>query len=97
LSRRLAGSEFNAGALDVNDPRTRALAVRENLQIIDISSLPSANGSNHDRFAALAAAYPQLRNERIANPVAGTGSLVLNGVGAVVSAPFRLGGALLSQ
>jgi esterase/lipase superfamily enzyme len=96
LSRKLAGSQASAGALDVDDPRTRALAMRENLQIIDISDLPSANGSNHDRFAALAAAYPQLRNERTANAAAGTGSLVLNGVGAVVSAPFRLGGALLS-
>lgn len=97
VSRRLAGSAATAGALDVDDPRTKELALKENLHIVDISNLPSLNGSNHDRFAALAAAYPQLRNDRQLNPVAGTGALVLNGVGAAVSAPFRLGGALLSQ
>ncbi len=97
LSRRLAGSAATAGALDINDPRTRQLAARDNLMIIDISSLPSMSGSNHDRFAALAAVYPQLRSQGRTNPVAGTGALVLNGVGAVVSAPFKLGGAALSQ
>lgn len=97
VSRRLAGSAATAGSLDIDDPRTAELALKENLQIVDISNLKSANGSNHDRFAALAAAYPQLRNERRQNPVAGTGALVLNGVGTAVSAPFRLGGALLAQ
>ncbi len=97
LSRRLAGSAATAGALDINDPRTQQLAARDNLMIVDISKLPSMNGSNHDRFAALAAVYPQLRNQGRGNPVAGTGAFVLNGVGAVVSAPFKLGGAALSQ
>jgi len=89
LSRRLAGSTGTAGELDINDSRTRELALQENLQIVDISNLPSINGSNHDRFASLAATYPQLRNERQLNPVAGTGMLVLNGVRSAVNAPFR--------
>ncbi|AYD01916.1 alpha/beta fold hydrolase [Neorhizobium sp. NCHU2750] len=96
LSKRLAGSAATAGSLDIDDPRTRELAVKENLDIVDISKLPSMNGTNHDRFAALAAVYPRLK-EGFSNPVAGTGAVVLNGVGSAVSAPFKLGGALLSQ
>lgn len=96
LSKRLAGSAATAGSLDVDDPRTRELALKENLDIVDISKLPTLNGSRHDRFAALAAVYPQMR-QGFDNPVAGTGAIVLNGVGAAVSAPFRLGGSLLAR
>lgn len=96
LSKRLAGSAATAGSLDIDDPRTRELAVEENLDIVDISKVPSLNGTNHDRFASLAAVYPQLR-KGFSNPVAGTGAVVLNGVGSAISAPFRLGGAILSQ
>ncbi len=96
LSKRLAGSAATAGSLDIDDPRTRELALKENLDIVDISTVPSLNGTNHDRFASLAAVYPQLR-QGFNNPVAGTGALVLNGVGGAVSAPFRLGGSLLAQ
>lgn len=96
LSKKLAGSAATAGSLDIDDPRTRELALKENLEVVDISSLPSLNGTNHDRFASLAAVYPQLR-QGYSNPVAGTGALVLNGVGGAVSAPFRLGGSLLAQ
>jgi esterase/lipase superfamily enzyme len=96
LSKRLAGSAATAGSLDIGDPRTRELAVNENIEVVDISSIPSLNGTNHDRFASLAAIYPQLRHG-FSNPVAGTGALVLNGVGGAISAPFRLGGAILAQ
>ncbi len=96
LSKHLAGSAATAGSLDIDDPRTRELAVKENIEVVDISSIPSLNGTNHDRFASLAAIYPQLR-QGFSNPVAGTGALVLNGVGGAISAPFRLGGAILAQ
>jgi esterase/lipase superfamily enzyme len=97
VSKRLAGSAATAGSLDIADPRTKELAKENNLEIVDISSLPSIEGTNHDRFAALAAVYPELQNTGKKNPVAGTGALVLNGVGAVVSAPFRIGGSILAN
>lgn len=96
LSKRLAGSAATAGSLDIDDPRTRELAVKENLDVVDISTIPSLNGTNHDRFASLAAVYPQLR-QGFSSPVAGTGALVLDGVGGALSAPFRLGGSLLAR
>ncbi len=96
LSKRLAGSVATAGSLDVDDPRTRELAIAENLDIVDITKVPSLNGTNHDRFASLAAIYPQLR-QGFSTPVAGTGAVLLNGVGGAISAPFRLGGAILVQ
>lgn len=98
LSRRLSGSTA-AGALDVNDPKVQELAKSDNLQIIDISSLKSITGTNHDRFVSFAAAYPQLQkaNSSQSGPVAGAGALVLNGVGDIISAPFRITGAALSQ
>ncbi|MFK0334397.1 alpha/beta hydrolase [Rhizobium sp. NPDC090275] len=97
LSKRLAGSAATAGSLDIAEPRTKMLAKENNLEIIDISSLPSLEGTNHDRFAALAAVYPQLQNTGEPNPVAGTGALVLNGAGAIVSAPLRIGGTILAK
>jgi len=98
LSRRLSGTTA-AGALDVSDPTVQALAKSDNLQIIDISSLKSITSTNHDRFVSFAAAYPQLQkaNSGQSNPLAGAGALVLNGVGNVIAAPFRITGAVLSQ
>lgn len=97
LSKRLAGSAATAGSLDIADPRTKKLAQDENLEVVDISALPSIGGTNHDRFAALAAVYPQLQNAGRNNVAAGTGALVLNSVGAVVSAPFRIGSSILAN
>lgn len=98
LSRRLSGSTA-AGALDVSDPKVQDLAKTDNLQIIDISSLKALTRTNHDRFVSFAAAYPQLQkaNSSQSGPLAGAGALVLNGIGNIVSAPFRITGAVLSQ
>jgi esterase/lipase superfamily enzyme len=98
LSRRLSGSTA-AGALDVSNPKVQELAKSDNLQIIDISSLKSISGTNHDRFVSFAAAYPELQkaNSNQSGPLAGAGALVLNGVGNVISAPFKITGAALSQ
>ncbi|MFJ5489210.1 hypothetical protein ACIKTA_17310, partial [Hansschlegelia beijingensis] len=35
----------------------------ENLRVVDISQLTSENRTNHDRFAAFAAIYPQLQSQ----------------------------------
>jgi esterase/lipase superfamily enzyme len=98
LSRRLSGSTA-AGALDVTDPKVQELAKTDNLQIIDISSLKFLASTNHDRFVSFAAAYPQLQkaNSSQSGPLAGAGALVLNGVGNVIAAPFRITSAVLSQ
>ena len=39
LSKRLAGSAATAGSLDIDDPRTRELALKENLDVVDIRSI----------------------------------------------------------
>jgi esterase/lipase superfamily enzyme len=98
LSRRLSGATA-AGALDVSDPAVQELAKSDNLQIIDISSLKSLSNTNHDRFVSFAAAYPQLEksNASQSGPLAGAGALVLNGVGSVIAAPFRITSAALTQ
>lgn len=98
LSQRLSGSTA-AGALDVTDPKVQELAKSDNLQIIDISSLKSLTGTNHDRFVSFVSAYPQLQkaNASRSGAVAGAGALILSGVGNVISAPFRITSAVLSQ
>ncbi|NLR97233.1 alpha/beta fold hydrolase [Rhizobium sp. P38BS-XIX] len=98
LSRQLSGSTA-AGALDVSDPAVQELAKNDNLQIIDISSLKSLSSTNHDRFVSFAAAYPQLQksNANQSGSLAGAGALVLNGVGNVISAPFRITSAALTK
>lgn len=98
LSRRVNGATA-AGALDVSDPAVQELAKSDNLQIIDISSLKSISSTNHDRFVSFAAAYPQLEkaNSNQSGALAGAGAMVLNGVGNVISAPFRITSAALTQ
>src|SRR5215510_15092197 len=61
LSSFIAGSRTRAGALDVENPRVRDVALKAKVRIIDISQLQSPDGGmRHDRLFSLAALYPQL-------------------------------------
>src|SRR5215510_10660290 len=64
LSSFIAGSRTRAGALDVENPRVRDVALKAKVRIIDISQLQAPDGGmRHDRLFSLAALYPQLERQ----------------------------------
>ena len=60
LSGTIAGSRPRVGALNVRDPKVAELALKSQIQIVDISTLKASDGFNHDRFVNVAALYPRL-------------------------------------
>jgi len=62
FSSFIGGSRARAGALDVDNPLVREAALKAKVRIVDISELPSPDGTmHHDRFVSLAAFYPRLQ------------------------------------
>jgi esterase/lipase superfamily enzyme len=96
LSSLLAGDK-RAGALDIRDPSIQEEAREANVAIVDISELSSADGTNHDRFTALAALYPKLKADGRPNEVQRAGVFVFSTIGNTISAPFRLASSAFSQ
>jgi esterase/lipase superfamily enzyme len=95
FSGRIAGQRPRLGALDVDDPQVQELALRSDVQIVDISSFQASDGFNHDRFVNLAALYPRLASGEGGRPgheLRTAGAFVLNAVGATLSTPFSLAG-----
>lgn len=99
VSSRIAGQRPRLGALDVDDPQVQDLATRSDVQIVDISSLSTADSFRHDRFASLAALYPRLASGSGGRPgheLRTAGAFVLNAVGTTLSTPFSLAGRALT-
>lgn len=74
-SRWLAGASAKVGALDIEDPRTIALAEERNLQIIDISDVRAQTRIRHDRFVTLATMFPRIPLRALTGGRVGTGTL----------------------
>lgn len=74
-SRWLAGASAKVGALDIDDPRTIALAEERNLQIIDISDVRAPTRIRHDRFVTLATMFPRATLQALTAGRVGTGTL----------------------
>ncbi|MFJ5488048.1 alpha/beta hydrolase [Hansschlegelia beijingensis] len=99
-SRLLSGDRDRIGALDVSDPEVQEVVKSENLRVVDISQLTSENRTNHDRFAAFAAIYPQLQSQLetgSGNAAQKAGIFVLDAAAATLQTPFRAAGAILGQ
>lgn len=98
FSRFLSGSRARLGALDVRDPLVQAAAARGNVEIVDISRLPTnGDGVNHSRYVQASALLYQLGSRnREGNSLNQAGAFVLNGVGGVLSSPFTIAGNALA-
>ncbi len=81
-SRWLAGASAKAGALDIDDPRTIALAEERNLQIIDISDVRAPTRIRHDRFVTLATMLPKIPLQALTAGRVGTGTLSVSSAGS---------------
>jgi esterase/lipase superfamily enzyme len=98
VSNRLGGARDRVGALDINDARVQELAARDSVAIIDISSVQSADGLNHSRFAQLAALYPQGSEGEDGDAgfqIRQAGAFVFNAAGRTIASPFDLIGQIL--
>ncbi|WP_337266896.1 alpha/beta hydrolase [Oryzifoliimicrobium ureilyticus] len=86
------------GTIDVSDPEVQAAAKKADVQIIDISELSAADGFNHDRYARLAAMYPQLaeKDKNGSGNIRKAGAFIFNSVGATLASPFTLAGKVVS-
>jgi len=98
LSGTIAGSRPRVGALNVRDPKVAELALKSQIQIVDISTLKASDGFNHDRFVNVAALYPRLvaSANTPGSGLRDAGAFVLNTVGTTLSAPFSLAGEALA-
>jgi esterase/lipase superfamily enzyme len=63
LSSFLAGSFARAGALDIDNPIVRQAALREKVQIVDISRLTAHDDFKHNQFISIAVLYSALQRE----------------------------------
>jgi esterase/lipase superfamily enzyme len=88
LSSRLADHRKRVGALDVDDPTVQDVALKEKIEIIDISSLKAPDLLRHERYASFAALYPRLTEDD--HDMRRAGAFVFDSVGATLAAPFNM-------
>ena len=90
VSSRLAGGNPRLGLADASDPQIREIARQNGVQIIDISTLPSSDAFNHNRFVAFAAKYSAAaRRDGSAGGVRQAGVFLFDTTGRILSAPFE--------
>ena len=98
VSRQLAGGRPRVGAADVQNPLLEAVARREKLRIVDISSVESSDGTKHDRFVRFIALQARETSSGAisAGSLRQAGAFVFNAAGAAVSSPFTLAGRAIA-
>jgi esterase/lipase superfamily enzyme len=94
ISARLADSPGRVGNLDVSDPAVEALAAAQNVQIIDVSNIPTTGYMNHDRFIGYSTMLHEIarsgRDIPVVNPVERAGTFVLDSAGMIVTSPLKI-------
>ncbi|WP_246739506.1 alpha/beta fold hydrolase [Martelella sp. HB161492] len=97
-SRFIQGNRQRTGQLDIYDPEVVEKAKKENVLLLDISSIQSRDPLNHSRYADLASLYAELEDENeMDSQLRQAGALIFDAVGNTLSAPFDLAGAALDQ
>lgn len=94
----IGGERQRVGRLDIEDPVIQDAAAKENLRLIDITSVQGDDPLGHNRYAALAQFGQQFITEdgrRKAN-IQNVGAFVFDAAGAVVASPFRLAGRIVT-
>ncbi len=98
VSSRLAGGKPRLGLADANDPRIQEVARQNGVQIIDISTLPSTDPFNHNRFVAFAARYSaSARRHESGDGVRQAGVFLFDATGRILSAPFEQAARVMVQ
>lgn len=89
IASRLNAGRPRIGAVDISDPRISAIAMAENVALIDITNLEAQDTLGHSRYAILAAMSSQVDPDE-ANPIRSAGAFVLETVGTTLASPFVL-------
>jgi esterase/lipase superfamily enzyme len=97
VSSRIASNRPRIGMLNVDDPRVQEAALRNGLQIIDVSALEPTDPARHDGFVQFASLYGRLSEKGAEGGLRQAGAFVANTVGAGLSAPFDLMGNALAN
>jgi esterase/lipase superfamily enzyme len=97
VSSRIANSRPRIGMLNVDDPRVQEAALKNDLQIIDVSALEPTDTARHDGFVQFASLYGRLSEKGAAGGLRQAGAFVAGTVGAGLSAPFDLMGSALAS
>jgi esterase/lipase superfamily enzyme len=97
VSSRIANSRPRIGMLNVDDPRVQEAALKNDLQIIDVSALEPTDTARHDGFVQFASLYGRLSEKGAAGGLRQAGAFVAGTVGAGLSAPFDLMGSALAN
>ena len=63
VSSIIGGGIVRAGAINVDNPVVQEAALKEKVQIVDISKLASHDDLGHDQFVSFAVLYSRLRHE----------------------------------
>ena len=94
ISGRLVDLTGRVGNLDVADPAVEALAAAHNVEIIDVSNIPTTGYMNHDRFIGYSTMLHQIpdsdRGAVAVNPVERAGTFVVDLAGAIVTSPLKI-------
>ena len=85
------------GLLNVDDPRVQQAALRNDLQVIDVSALEPTDPARHDGFVQFASLYGRLSEKGPASGLRQAGAFVASSVSAGLSAPFDLVGSALAN
>ncbi|WP_234900444.1 alpha/beta hydrolase [Rhizobium skierniewicense] len=99
FSSFVGGERPRVGSLDVNDPVIQETAKAERVRVVDISSLKSADGLGHDRYASLAQFAGNIDKAEARMRLSGgnIGAFVFDAAGAAVASPFKLAGQIARQ
>lgn len=100
-SQRLAGDVPRVGNVLLSNPQAQAAIQHYNLRVIDMSDTASTDAMNHSKFVNILPALREVtKNDTMVargSAVSRTGVFVADTAGTILTAPLRLGEAVLGQ
>ncbi|MDQ0467309.1 alpha/beta hydrolase [Labrys wisconsinensis] len=100
-SQRLAGDVPRVGNVLVDTPQAQAAIKQYGLRVIDLSDQASEDTMRHSKFLnILPTLHDVVARDDLAqrgNPISRTGTFVVDTAGTILTAPLRLGEAVLGQ
>jgi esterase/lipase superfamily enzyme len=97
VSSILGAGTQRVGALDARNPDVAAAAKKAGVSIVDISSLESADATNHNRFFDVNQIATALNQPAASATLGDAGAFVFDAAAKTISSPFSLAATVLRQ
>jgi esterase/lipase superfamily enzyme len=97
VSSILGAGTQRVGALDARNPDVAAAAKKAGVTIVDISSLESADATNHNRFFDVNQIASALSQPAASATLGDAGAFVFDAAAKTISSPFSLAATVLRQ